>query len=52
VPATIKVQGNKLTGTSDFKLTPADFDIKIPALVREKIARQIDVRVLVECNQK
>lgn len=52
VPATIEVKGNKLIGTSDFKLTPADFNIKIPALVREKIAKQIDVRVLVECNPK
>ncbi len=52
VPATLKVQSNKLTGASNFKLTPADFNIKIPALVREKIAKQIDVRVLVECNPK
>jgi hypothetical protein len=52
VPATIAVNGNKLTGTSNFKLTPGDFNIKIPALVKEKIASQIDVSVSVECNQK
>jgi YceI-like domain len=52
VPATIEVQGSKLTGKSNFKLTPADFDIKIPALVKEKIAKQMDVHVLVECNPK
>ena len=52
VPATIEVKGNKIIGTSDFKLTPGDFNIKIPALVKEKIAKQIDVRVLVECNPK
>lgn len=52
VPATLEVKGNKLIGTSEFKLTPADFNIKIPALVRQKIANQMDVRVLVECNPK
>jgi hypothetical protein len=52
VPGKIEVKGNKLNGTSDFKLTPGDFNITIPALVREKIARQIDVHVLVECNPK
>jgi len=52
VPATIEVKGGKLIGTSNFKLTPGDFNITIPALVREKIEKQIDVRVLVECNPK
>ena len=50
VPATIEVKGGKLIGKSDFKLTPGDFDIAIPSLVREKIAEQIDVHVLIECN--
>jgi len=51
-PATLAVKGNTLTGASDFKITPADFDIKIPSLVREKIAKQMDVHVLAECNPK
>lgn len=51
-PATLAVKGNTLTGASDFKITPADFDIKIPSLVREKISRQMDVHVLAECNPK
>ncbi|MCW3114910.1 MAG: hypothetical protein JWR18_3306 [Segetibacter sp.] len=52
VPAIIEVKGNKLVGTSEFKLTPGDYNIKIPGLVKEKIAKQIDVRVSVECNPK
>jgi hypothetical protein len=52
VPATIEVKGGKLIGTSNFQLTPGDFNITIPALVREKIAKQIDVRISVECNPK
>jgi polyisoprenoid-binding protein YceI len=52
VPATLEVQAGKLTGKSDFKLKPSDYDIKIPSIVREKIAPLIDVHVLVECNPK
>jgi hypothetical protein len=52
VPGTIEVKDDKLIGASEFKLTPGDFNIKIPALVSEKIAKQMDVRVLVECNPK
>ena len=50
VPATIEVKDGKLLGVSDFKLTPQDFNIKIPSIVREKIAEQIDVHVSVNCN--
>jgi hypothetical protein len=52
MPATIEVQNGKLIGKSNFKLIPGDFNIKIPSLVREKIASQIDVRVSVECSLK
>src|SRR5215203_1247375 len=50
VPATIEVTDGKLLGISDFKLTPSDYNIKIPSIVREKIAEQIDVHVSVNCN--
>jgi polyisoprenoid-binding protein YceI len=49
-PATIEVKEGKLIGNAEFKLTPGDFNITIPSLVREKIAQQIEVRVFVECN--
>lgn len=49
-PATIEVKEGKLIGKAEFKLTPGDFNIRIPAIVREKIAQQIEVRVYVECN--
>ncbi len=48
-PATVEVKDGKLIGNSEFKLAPGDFNIKIPSLVREKIAEQIDVRISVEC---
>ncbi len=47
VPATLQVQNGVLTGTSNFALKPQDFNIKIPSLVREKIAQQISVSVQV-----
>ncbi len=50
VPATMEVKDGKLIGLSDFKLTPSDYGIKIPSIVREKIAEQIDVHVYVNCN--
>lgn len=52
VPGTIEVKANKLTGNCDFKVTPADYNISIPALVKEKIAKQIDVHISAECNPK
>ena len=50
VPATLQVQDKKLLGQSRFNLKPADFNIKIPALVRDKIAQQIDVLIKTEFN--
>jgi hypothetical protein len=50
VPASFHWEGDKLTGKANFKIKPSDFNIKIPSLVREKIAEQIDVTVLMECN--
>jgi polyisoprenoid-binding protein YceI len=45
VPATLQIVDGKLSGHSAFSLKPEDFDIAIPALVRDKIASQISVEV-------
>lgn len=50
VPAIIEVNNGKVLTTSNFKLNPSDFNIKIPSVVREKIAQQIDVKVSAECS--
>lgn len=52
IPATIEVNASNLICSSNFKLIPGDFNIKIPSLVKEKIAKEIDVHVLVKCNPK
>ena len=51
MPAIIEVRSGKLTALSNFKLKPQDFNIKIPAIVRDKIAEQIDVSVKAEFLQ-
>jgi polyisoprenoid-binding protein YceI len=48
LPATFQVQPDRLTGTARFTVAPQDYNIKIPALVRDKIAREIAVLVNVE----
>lgn len=48
VPATFQVQSGKVIGKAAFTLKPEDVAIKIPALVRDKIAQQISVSVNVE----
>lgn len=45
VPATLVVQDKILMGQAKFYLKPADFNIKIPALVKNNIAKEIAVTV-------
>lgn len=50
IPATMEITGEGLKGTARFNLLPQDFDITIPGIVRDKIARQIDVQVNINCK--
>ncbi len=50
VPATLVIQDKKLFGNATFQLKPADFNIKIPALVSDKIAHQVEVVVKTDFN--
>lgn len=52
VPATIEVKNGHLVGQSDFKLKPEDFNISIPSLVRDKIDKEISVKVNIDCTTK
>ena len=45
VPGTIGLEDGKLVGTSKFKVTPEDYGITIPSLVRDKIGKQMDIAV-------
>ena len=50
VPGTLQLRGNELVVTSKFSVAPADYKIKIPALVRNNIAKSIDVSVILSCQ--
>ena len=45
VSGTLGLEDGKLVGTSKFKLTPEDYGITIPSLVRDKIGKEMDVTV-------
>jgi hypothetical protein len=45
VKANLEVKDGKITGTSKFTVTAADFNISIPSVVKEKIAKEIEVTV-------
>src|ERR1700744_46382 len=45
VPATIEVKNGHLLGKAEFKVRPEDFNIEIPSVVRDKIDKEITVKV-------
>ena len=49
-PATIEVKNNTLAGKAQFTIKPEDYAISIPALVREKIAKDMAIDVSVTCT--
>jgi YceI-like domain len=48
--ATMEIANGKLTGSADFTIRPEDYNISIPSLVRDKIARDVTIHVKVDCN--
>jgi hypothetical protein len=51
-PAVLEIKPDKIIGKTTFYLIPADFNITIPSLVRDKIAEQITVKVSLDCPLK
>ena len=49
---TITVKGGKINASAKFSAKPSDFNITIPALVKDKIAETIDVSVNCDYDQK
>jgi hypothetical protein len=45
VPGTIGTDGGKLIATSKFKVTPEEYGIVIPSLVREKVGKEMEITV-------
>lgn len=45
LPGSITVKGDNVTVSCIFKVTPQDYDISIPGVVKDKIAKEIEVTV-------
>ncbi|MEO8584221.1 MAG: YceI family protein, partial [Flavitalea sp.] len=52
VPAKLTVKEGNILGSTSFKLNPEDYNISIPFLVREKIAKQTSVEININCDPK
>jgi polyisoprenoid-binding protein YceI len=52
LPATLQLSNGVLIGNAVFKASPEDYNIKIPALVRNNIAKEVEVTIKVNCNPK
>ncbi len=45
IPIEITKEGNRYTIRSSFAINPEDYDIKIPSIVRKKLAKEVNVSV-------
>ena len=50
VPATVELKGGQLLAAAIFPVAPADYNIEIPLLVRNNIAKIVSVRVALACD--
>jgi hypothetical protein len=49
VPGSVELKGGQLLASATFNVAPADYKIEIPMLVRDRIAKQVSVRVALTC---
>jgi len=49
-PATLEVKDGRLLGNCVFKLSPEDYNISIPSVVRDKIAKEVTITIKIDCN--
>lgn len=52
IPGTLAVADGKVTATATFIAKPADYEIKIPSIVRKNIAEEISVTVNLVLHEK
>ena len=52
VPATLEVKGGNLVAITEFMVKPEDFQITIPSVVRNKIAKEVTIKVNANCISK
>lgn len=51
VPGAIIINNDGITSTAKFQISPEDYNIAIPGIVREKIAKNIDVTVMMKYSK-
>ncbi len=49
-PATLEVRAGHLLGVAEFRVKPEDFNISVPSIVRDKIDKEITVKVNIDCT--
>jgi hypothetical protein len=49
-PVTLQVKDGKLSGSSTFKVLVEDFDINIPGVVKDNIAKEVEIKVNCQLN--
>lgn len=49
-PVILELKDGKLVGTTKFAVAPADYNIEIPLIVRDNIAKSVDVFVTLLCE--
>jgi polyisoprenoid-binding protein YceI len=52
LPAILEVINGVLKGKAEFQITPEDYKINIPSLVRDKISKKVDVFISFECKKQ
>ncbi len=50
--ATLEVKAGHLLGVAELKVRPEDFNIGIPSIVRDKIDKEITVKINIDCTTK
>ena len=51
-PGNILMKGNRVIGSATFKITVADYEIEIPKILRDNIAKVVDVTVDISLKKK
>ena len=50
VPATLELRAGQLLATAVFPVSPADYNIEVPLIVRDNIAKVVSVRLALACE--
>ena len=52
IPATLELKDKKLLGNGTLVIRPEDYQITIPSIVRDKIAKEVTITIRIECNPR